>query len=38
MPRPAVDTREFVRFTRLYRVLHACMIVSFLTLAVTGFR
>ncbi len=36
VPRPAVDTREFVRFIRLYRVLHACMIVSFLTLAVTG--
>jgi len=32
----AVDRREFVRFPRLYRALHACMIVSFLTLAVTG--
>jgi cytochrome b subunit of formate dehydrogenase len=31
-----VDRREFVRFAHLYRVLHACMIVSFLTLAVTG--
>jgi cytochrome b subunit of formate dehydrogenase len=31
-----VDGREFVRFPHLYRVLHACMIVSFLTLAVTG--
>jgi len=31
--RPA---REFVRFTRLQRALHACMIVSFLTLATTG--
>ncbi len=30
------DTREFVRFTRLHRTLHACMIVSFLTLALTG--
>ena len=32
----AVDRREFVRFPRLYRALHACMIFSFLTLAVTG--
>ncbi|MDR3748387.1 MAG: cytochrome b/b6 domain-containing protein [Acidobacteriota bacterium] len=32
----AVDGREFVRFQHLYRVLHAFMIVSFLTLAVTG--
>ncbi len=31
-----VDTREFVRFTRLHRTLHACMIISFLTLALTG--
>jgi cytochrome b subunit of formate dehydrogenase len=31
--RPA---REFVRFTRLQRTLHACMIVSFLSLALTG--
>ena len=31
-----VDKREFVRFTRLHRTLHACMIVSFLTLALTG--
>ncbi len=31
-----VDRREFVRFQHLYRVLHACMIVSFITLAVTG--
>ena len=35
-PPPAVDTREFVRFPRMYRALHACMVVSFLTLAVTG--
>src|SRR5215467_16396379 len=28
--------REFVRFTRLQRALHACMIVSFLGLALTG--
>lgn len=30
------DRREFVRFTCLHRTLHACMIVSFLTLALTG--
>jgi len=35
-PPAAVEGREFVRFSRLYRTLHACMIVSFLTLAVTG--
>ena len=28
--------REFVRFTRLQRALHACMIISFLCLATTG--
>ena len=28
--------REFVRFTRLHRALHACMVVSFITLALTG--
>jgi len=28
--------REFVRFSRLQRTLHACMIVSFLSLATTG--
>ena len=28
--------RQFVRFTRLQRTLHACMIVSFLSLALTG--
>ena len=33
--RPLPD-REFVRFTRLQRTLHACMIVSFLSLATTG--
>ncbi len=32
LPREA----EFVRFTRLQRALHACMIVSFLSLALTG--
>ena len=44
-PRPDPDLRiperpprqmEFVRFTRLQRALHACMIVSFLSLATTG--
>ncbi len=35
-PVAAADGREFVRFTRLHRTLHACMICSFLTLAVTG--
>jgi cytochrome b subunit of formate dehydrogenase len=30
------DRREFVRFTTLHRMLHACMIVSFITLALTG--
>jgi cytochrome b subunit of formate dehydrogenase len=35
-PAPVVDGREFVRFPRLYRILHACMVISFLTLAVTG--
>lgn len=35
-PRTIAGYREFVRFTRLHRVLHACMIVSFLTLALTG--
>jgi len=28
--------RQFVRFTRLQRILHICMIVSFITLAMTG--
>jgi thiosulfate reductase cytochrome b subunit len=27
---------EYVRFKPLYRVLHACMVVSFITLALTG--
>ena len=35
-PPVVADKREFVRFTRLHRTLHACMIVSFLTLALTG--
>jgi cytochrome b subunit of formate dehydrogenase len=28
--------REFVRFTRKHRALHGCMVVSFITLALTG--
>lgn len=28
--------REYVRFTTSYRIFHACMIVSFITLALTG--
>jgi cytochrome b subunit of formate dehydrogenase len=36
MPNGEVEGRQFVRFTRLQRVLHACMIVSFITLALTG--
>jgi len=28
--------REFVRFTRLQRALHACMIIAFISLATTG--
>jgi cytochrome b subunit of formate dehydrogenase len=35
-PATASDTREFVRFSRHYRALHACMVISFLTLALTG--
>ncbi len=35
-PRTIASRLEFVRFTRLHRTLHACMIVSFLTLALTG--
>ncbi len=35
-PRPALPPREFVRFTRFHRTLHACMIISFITLALTG--
>jgi len=38
-PRPREGNRperEFVRFTRLQRALHACMIISFLSLATTG--
>ncbi len=35
-PEAPPDRREFVRFTHLHRTLHACMIVSFITLALTG--
>ena len=33
---PKRPDREFVRFTRLQRALHACMIISFISLATTG--
>ncbi len=36
IPTPPPDHREFVRFTRRDRALHACMIVSFISLALTG--
>jgi len=36
IPKGAVAERQFVRFTRLQRILHICMIVSFITLALTG--
>ncbi|MFY9647256.1 MAG: hypothetical protein WAK29_18900, partial [Terriglobales bacterium] len=36
LPTGEVAERQFVRFTRLQRALHACMIVSFITLAMTG--
>jgi cytochrome b subunit of formate dehydrogenase len=36
MPRREVAELQFVRFTRLQRILHICMIVSFITLALTG--
>lgn len=35
-PDRARPEREFVRFSRLQRALHACMIVSFISLATTG--
>ena len=35
--KPAASVqREFVRFTRLQRALHACIVISFLSLATTG--
>jgi cytochrome b subunit of formate dehydrogenase len=36
MPRGEVPERQFVRFSRLQRILHVCMIVSFMSLALTG--
>ena len=36
MPKGEVAERQFVRFTRLQRILHICMIVSFMSLALTG--
>jgi len=36
MPKAGVTERQFVRFTRLQRILHICMIVSFMSLALTG--
>ncbi len=36
IPRRQEAERQFVRFTRLQRILHICMIVSFITLALTG--
>ena len=36
MPEGRPEERQFVRFNRLHRTLHACMIVSFLCLALTG--
>jgi cytochrome b subunit of formate dehydrogenase len=35
-PEAPPDHREFVRFTRLHRILHVCMVLSFITLALTG--
>jgi cytochrome b subunit of formate dehydrogenase len=35
-PLPKHRERQYVRFTRLQRSLHVCMIVSFLSLALTG--
>jgi len=36
MPNGGVKERQFIRFTRLQRILHICMIVSFMSLALTG--
>ncbi len=36
MPEGKPEEREYVRFTRLQRGLHVCMIVSFMSLALTG--
>ena len=36
MANGGVPKRQFVRFSRLQRILHICMIVSFMSLALTG--
>ena len=36
MPEGKAAERQFIRFTRLQRILHICMIVSFMSLALTG--
>jgi len=36
MPAKPRAEKEFVRFPRIYRILHACMIISFVSLALTG--
>ena len=36
MTENAAETRHYIRFTRLQRILHALMIVSFMSLALTG--
>jgi cytochrome b subunit of formate dehydrogenase len=36
MAEGGVAERQFIRFTRLQRILHICMIVSFMSLALTG--
>jgi cytochrome b subunit of formate dehydrogenase len=36
LPDRALAKRQFVRFSRLQRILHICMIVSFMSLALTG--
>jgi len=36
MPEGGAEERQFIRFTRLQRILHICMIVSFMSLALTG--
>jgi cytochrome b subunit of formate dehydrogenase len=36
IPEPVIGGREYLRFTRLNRVLHVVMIVTFMSLALTG--
>ena len=36
MPKNGNGERQFIRFSRLQRILHICMIVSFMSLALTG--